>query len=55
MDTLDTLFKLFNAISVKVDLHQLDIKLDRGFTSALQYVEGEIVCLKCHSPLAIKK
>ncbi len=32
-----------NANCVKAALHQLDIKLG-GFTSALQYLDGEIVC-----------
>ncbi len=32
-----------NANCVKEALHQLDIKLG-GFTSALQYLDGEIVC-----------
>ncbi len=32
-----------NANCVKAALHQLDINLG-GFTSALQYLDGEIVC-----------
>ncbi len=32
-----------NANCVRAALHQLDIKLG-GFTSALQYLDGEIVC-----------
>ncbi len=32
-----------NANCVKAALHQLDIKLG-GFISALQYLDGEIVC-----------
>ncbi len=32
-----------NANCVKAALHQLDIKLG-GFTSALPYLDGEIVC-----------
>ncbi len=32
-----------NANCVNAALHQLDIKLG-GFTSALQYLDGEIVC-----------
>ncbi len=38
------LYSVFNnANCVKAALHQLDIKLG-GFTSALQYLDGEIVC-----------
>ncbi len=36
---------------VKAALYQLDIKLG-GLKSALQYLDGEMVSKKCHSPLA---
>ncbi len=37
------LYAFNNANCVKAALHQLDIKLG-GFTSALQYLDGEIMC-----------